>query len=63
MNQKSIYTNKEAFLVNKLAREQLKLKILNDVTIDLAICDIEGWDKKEYILELQELLASLLKDK
>jgi hypothetical protein len=45
---------------NQLAREQLKTKLLNDIVIDLQICEIEGWDKKEYLLELQELINSFM---
>jgi hypothetical protein len=43
-----------------LAREQLKLKLLTDLTIDIEICKLEGWSIKDYILELQELINSFL---
>lgn len=42
--------------LNQLAREQMKLKLLNDIRVDLEICEIEGWDKTEYIRELKELI-------
>ena len=44
--------------LNRLAREQMKLKLLEDIRMDLIICEIEGWDKMEYINELNELVNS-----
>lgn len=44
--------------LNRLAREQMKLKLLADIRMDLIVCEIEGWDKMEYINELNELLNS-----
>lgn len=31
--------------LNRLAREQIKLRLLADIRFDLAVCEIEGWDK------------------
>ncbi len=59
---KQIYTKKDAKQVNKLAREQLKLRLLADIAMDIQICKIEEWDYKEYIIELQNLLKWLLKN-
>lgn len=44
--------------LNRLAREQMKLKLMQDIRADLMICEIEGWDKMEYINELNELVNS-----
>ena len=44
--------------LNRLAREQMKLKLLADIRMDLIVCEIEGWDKMEYINELNELVNS-----
>ena len=44
--------------LNRLAREQMKLKLLEGIRMDLIICEIEGWDKMEYINELNELVNS-----
>jgi hypothetical protein len=46
--------------LNRLAREQMKHKLLNDISIDLQICEIEGYNKKEYIEELIQMLKSLI---
>ena len=42
--------------VNELARKKFEQRLLNDIMVDLQICEIEKWDKREYILELQNLL-------
>ena len=47
--------------LNRLAREQMKLKLMQDIRADLMICEIEGWDKMEYINELNELVNSFRK--
>ena len=45
---------------NRLARERMKLRLLADIRMDLMVCDMEGWDKLEY---LDELLALKLRKK
>lgn len=45
--------------VNELARQKFKQRILNDIMVDLMICEIEGWCKMEYIRELKELICSI----
>jgi hypothetical protein len=47
--------------LNDLAREQLKLKLLIDISIDIEICKLENWDYKTYIIQIIELLNTLLK--
>ena len=42
--------------LNELARHGMILRLLNDIRIDLAVCEIEGWDKTEYIRNLQDEL-------
>lgn len=46
-----------SFALQRLAREQLKLKLLADIRTDLAICEIEGWDHLEYVRDLHALVA------
>jgi uncharacterized protein YbgA (DUF1722 family) len=43
-----------------LAREQLKMKLLNDIMVDLTICKLENWSFKEYLTELKQLIDSFL---
>ena len=45
--------------LNELARQQLKLAIMKDLTQDLMVCKIEGWSAKEYIEELKFMIEDL----
>ena len=47
--------------LNRLAREQMKLKLMQDIRTDLIVCEIEGWDKMKYLNELKELIDGFLK--
>lgn len=46
---------------NRLAREKMKLRLLADIRADLMVCEIEGWDKLEYLDELLALVQELRK--
>lgn len=41
---------------NRLGREEMKRKLLNDILVDLTICELEGWDKLEYLDEIKQLI-------
>lgn len=43
----------EAKALQKLAREQMKRKLLADIIADLTICKLENEDPKEYIEDLK----------
>lgn len=45
--------------LNRLAREQIKLRLLADIRFDLAVCEIEGWDKAEYLSEIKNMIDEL----
>lgn len=45
--------------VNDLARKKFQEQILKEIMFDLMVCEIEGWDKMEYILELKKLLNGI----
>jgi len=49
--------------VNELARQKFKQKILNDILVDLMICEIEGWCKLEYINEIKQLIDGIARAK
>lgn len=38
--------------LNRLAREQMKLRLLQDIQTDITICKLEGWSYKPYLHEL-----------
>lgn len=44
--------------VNDLARKKFQQQLLKDIMCDIMICDIEGWDKLEYLNELKKLINS-----
>ena len=44
--------------MNRLARHKMILRLYQDILIDLTICELEGWDKMEYINELSDLINS-----
>lgn len=46
--------------LNKLAREETKLRLLRDIAADITVCKLEGWDYKKYLLELQEEIGRFL---
>ena len=45
--------------LNDLARHTAIFSILNDIRMDMKICEIEGWDKNEYLNLLKQLLNSI----
>ncbi len=45
--------------VNTLARKKFQEHLLKEITFDLMVCEIEGWDKKEYIKEIRNLINSI----
>ena len=45
--------------VNDLARSKFKKQILKEILFDLTVCEIEGWDKREDINELKELINEI----
>lgn len=40
--------------LNRLAREQMKLRLLADIAVDMQVCGLEGHDPAEYVDELLE---------
>lgn len=45
--------------VNILARKKFQEHLLKDIQFDLMVCEIEGWDKREYINEIKKLLNGI----
>ena len=44
-------------MLTRLAREQFKLKLLADIRTDMTVCEIEGWDPREYVRDLHAEIA------
>ena len=47
--------------LNDFARHQMIVRLYQDILLDMAICEIEGWDKLEYLRELKELIDGFAK--
>ena len=45
--------------LNNLVREKMKYRLLADIRFDLAVCEIEGWNKLEYLNELKSMINEL----
>jgi glutaredoxin len=45
--------------VNNLARKKFEEQLLKEIKFDLIVCELEGWDKKEYIKELKTLINGI----
>ena len=56
MDKDYIITPETARAVQELARHQLIKRIYVEILFDMQVCDIEGWDKTEFIKQLQEVL-------
>lgn len=54
-----ISDNETAKRLNELARHKMIVRLLDDIRIDLTICEIEGWSKLEYIRMLQEEIGNI----
>lgn len=54
-----INDNETAKRLNELARHKMIVRLLDDIRIDLMICEIEGWSKLEYIRMLQEEIGNI----
>ena len=45
--------------LNRLAREKMKHRLLADIRADLMVCELEDWDKLEYLDELATMILRL----
>ena len=46
--------------LNTLAREQMKLRLMYDIRMDISVCQLEGIDYKPYLKELKEIIDGFL---
>ena len=47
--------------LNRLAREQLKLKLMFDIRADIEVCKLEGIGYRDYLLELKSIIDGFLR--
>jgi hypothetical protein len=45
--------------LNRKARESMKERLMRDILVDMAVCEIEGWNKLEYLDELEDMIRRL----
>jgi len=45
--------------LQELARHKMIVKLYADILADMRVCEIEGWDRMEYIRMLQDMLNSI----
>lgn len=47
--------------LQELARHQFISNMLADILIDMTVCELEGWNKMEYIQQIYEEIAAFVK--
>lgn len=48
-----------ALALQRKAREEMKTRLLQDILFDIQVCKIEGWNYKEYIIDLKEIIDDI----
>ena len=56
-------TKEARIALNKLAREQMKIALMQDIRFDLEVCKLEGIDYKQYLQELKDIIDGFLRSK
>lgn len=51
----------ERYQFNMLARHQTIERLLKDILFDIRVCQIEGWNPREYIRMIRDMLEQLPK--
>ena len=46
--------------LNRLAREQMKLRMMQDIRMDITVCQQEWIDYKPYLAELKQIIDGFL---
>lgn len=53
--------NDIGIVLNALAREQMKYKLMADIRMDIEVCKLERIDYKEYLKELKQIIDEFLR--
>lgn len=51
-------TSEIRYKLQQEARLAMICKLENDILADMMVCDIEGWDKMEYIRQIRNVVNS-----
>lgn len=46
--------------LNRLAREEMKTKLLADILFDMKVCELEGWCVMDYLKEIKALVDGIV---
>ena len=46
-------------MLNRVAREQMKERLMRDILVDMTVCELEGWNRMEYLDELKDMIDGL----
>ena len=52
-------TPETRYALQKKARLDMIVRVLEDILMDMKICDLEGWDRMEYINMLKGVINGL----
>ena len=55
--------NNVGIVLNTLAREQMKYRLMSDIRADIEVCKLEGIDYKQYLFELKSIIDGFLEQK
>lgn len=48
--------------LHRLAREQMKQRLLADILADISVCNLEGWEWREHLKELKQIVDGILEE-
>jgi hypothetical protein len=49
-------------VINDLAREKFKEKMMQEILFDMSVCRLEGWDIFQYAIQLKNLINEVTKN-
>lgn len=52
-----------SYALQKLARYEMLCRFEQDILLDIAVCELEGWEKMEFIKLIQEKIIILAEKK
>lgn len=53
----------DALLQQELARNGFKKRLIRELDFDKMVCEQEGWDNKQYLMELKEIIEEKINEK
>ena len=53
-------TREYLYTYQKVCRGQMKLKIMQDILMDIHVCELEGFYKTEYLKDLYQMIGTFI---